>query len=296
MIDACRVEEIHMIADRILDVKNLSFSYPEFDLKNISFPISRGEIVGLIGPNGAGKTTTIRCITGQSLPREGDSTILDCSLRKNPHRYKSMMAYVCEETSIYDSLSPVQFVSIFRPFYPHWDEERYRALSLRFDVDEKKKLSNFSKGMKMKFHLAFALSHQAKVLILDEPTSGLDPFVRSDFLKIITDEAKNGIAVLFSTHITEDVLKAASRVIFISEGEIRFDLPTQEIDRSCFRVKREDYHHVHAYPHKLIARIGSQYYLWLDKPTFTDGLPMDSALFYPVKFDEMMLEVNRGSE
>lgn len=207
-----------------------------------------------------------------------------------------MMAYVCEETSIYDSLTPAQFVSVFRPFYPDWDEGQYRALSSRFDVDEKKKVANFSKGMKMKFHLAFALSHHAKVLILDEPTSGLDPFIRSEFLTLISDEAKDGIAVLFSTHITEDVMKAASRVMYISAGEIRFDLPTREIDRSCFRIGVKDYHLVRPYQHKLVGRTGSQCYVWLDRSAFADHLPRELGLLCPVKFAEMMEDVNRGSE
>lgn len=151
-----------MVEDSLLKVEGVSFKYNEFHLDKVTFSVKPGEIVGFLGKNGAGKTTTIKCLTGQVKPLLGSIKLGEYDLFTTPELYKSSIAYVCEETNIYDSLTPIQFCNIFSVFYPKWNQDKYNKLIADFQLDSKKKLSEFSKGMKMKFHLAFALSMRQK--------------------------------------------------------------------------------------------------------------------------------------
>ena len=123
----------------------------------------------------------------------------------------------------YNDLSMKDMKSIIAPAYSKWSDDDYQSYMRKFGLDPKQKISTLSSGMKLKFALVLALSHQAELLIMDEPTRGLDPFVRSDFLEMIRDYMKNGgKGVLFSTHITSDLDKIADMLIFIDEGTIIF--------------------------------------------------------------------------
>lgn len=111
--------------------------------------------------------------------------------------------------------------SIIAPAYSKWSDADYRLYMEKFELDPKQKISTLSRGMRMKFALVLALSHQAELLIMDEPTSGLDPLVRSQFLEIVMDYMKNGgKGVFFSTHITSDLDKIADMLILIDGGKI----------------------------------------------------------------------------
>ncbi len=248
----------HVIAE------NISYEYSNFKLQNINFEIEKGEIIGFVGKNGSGKTTTIKCITGQLEFKTGSVQIEDVFLKDHPERYKDRVGYVCEDTNIYEELTPIQFSNIFGKFYTKWDNNKYLHLIEIFELDKKKKISQFSKGMKMKFHLAFALSHGADFLVLDEPTSGLDPFIRDEFLNILANESKNNIAILFSTHITEDILKIADKIIFISDGEIKFYLPALKIEESCFRLPKEKVAILSNENYEIIEEFIDEYIIWID--------------------------------
>ena len=111
--------------------------------------------------------------------------------------------------------------SIVAPAYSKWSDADYRLYMEKFELDPKQKISTLSRGMRMKFALVLALSHNAELLIMDEPTSGLDPLVRSQFLEIVMDYMKNGgKGVFFSTHITSDLDKIADMLILIDGGKI----------------------------------------------------------------------------
>lgn len=124
----------------------------------------------------------------------------------------------------YEDLSMEEMKRIIAPAYIHWDENEYRSYMERFDLNPKQKISTLSKGMRMKFSLALALSHQADLLIMDEPTSGLDPLIRNQFLNILLEfMQKEGKSVFFSTHITSDLDKVADMIILINDGQIVFE-------------------------------------------------------------------------
>lgn len=206
---------------KVLNVRNLCKVYPSFQLRDVTFDLEPGAIMGLIGANGAGKSTTIRCITGQTVFEKGDVVLNELNLKKNPKEFKSKIGYVCENIDIYSSVRAKEFYEFVKSFYINWDDIRFKKLIEDFELNLNQRIKTYSKGMRVKLHLAIALSHRAEILIMDEPTSGLDPVIRSQMLQILMEEIKQSqSALLFSTHITEDIQKIATDVCFISDGSI----------------------------------------------------------------------------
>ncbi|MDD2779869.1 MAG: ABC transporter ATP-binding protein, partial [Candidatus Methanomethylophilaceae archaeon] len=171
--------------------------------------------------NSGGKSTTIRCVTGQTPFEQGVITLGGVSLTEDPKRFKQIIGYVGESTDIYDHVRARVLYQFVRQFYHRWDDQRFWQLMTDFDLNVNQKIKQYSKGMRVRLHLAIALSHHADVLIMDEPTTGLDPLVRNQLLEILSDEAhRNGASLLFSTHITEDVQKIATDVCFMADGSL----------------------------------------------------------------------------
>lgn len=209
--------------DNIIEVKNLVKRYPSFSLNHISFSLPEGCVSGLIGANGAGKTTTIRSILNLARKDAGEVKIFGLHADEHEQEIKDRIGIVMDDGYFYNDLSMKDMKSIIAPAYSKWSDDDYQSYMRKFGLDPKQKISTLSSGMKLKFALVLALSHQAELLIMDEPTRGLDPFVRSDFLEIIRAYMKNGgKGVLFSTHITSDLDKIADMLIFIDEGTIIF--------------------------------------------------------------------------
>jgi ABC-2 type transport system ATP-binding protein len=205
----------------LLEIKNLRKNYTAFSLKDISFTLERGFIMGFIGPNGAGKSTTIKLILNLIKKDGGEIKIFGKDNIKNEREVKNKIGFVLDESYYYEDVTLLEMKNIVAPFYKEWDDEVFHRHLKNFNLPAEKKIKELSKGMKMKYSLAIALSHHADLLIMDEPTSGLDPLVRSELLDILTeliqDENKG---VLFSTHITSDLDKVADYVALIRDGEI----------------------------------------------------------------------------
>lgn len=209
--------------DSILEVKELKKSYSNFTLNNITFSLPEGCITGFIGANGAGKTTTIRTILGLTEKTSGDITFFGLPMLGNEKKIKDRLGIVFDDTCFYDEFSLTQMKSIIAPAYSEWNEKTFQTYLERFGLNPKQKISTLSRGMKMKYALAIALSHNAELLIMDEPTGGLDPQTRSDFCSILTEFMNNGgKGVFFSTHITSDLDKIADVLILIDKGRIVF--------------------------------------------------------------------------
>ncbi len=214
----------------ILEIRNLRKTYKGFCLKNISFNLPAGYIMGLIGPNGAGKTTVIKLILNLLRREEGNVRIFGLDNLVSEVDVKSRIGFVHDMPIFYEHLTLRKLKNTVAPFYRSWDDQAFHRLMEEFDLPPGKRFSRLSRGMKMKFALAIALSHRADLLILDEPTSGLDPVFRRELLAklsaFIQDEGKS---VLFSTHITSDLEKIADFVTFIHNGGIVFSSPRDEI-------------------------------------------------------------------
>lgn len=225
----------------ILTVTGLSKRYPAFQLDDVSFRLTEGKITGFIGRNGAGKTTTLKALTGFVHPDAGTVRYFGMDWCGNEPSIKQRIGYVSGGVSFYPNKRLRAITDVTRSFYPDWDEAMYRSCLERFQLDEGKTPAQLSEGMKVKYSLALALSHRAKLLILDEPTSGLDPVSRDELLDVLLALQREGATILFSTHITSDLEKCADDILYIRNGRIqaqdelkrfvagyRFALMTQE--------------------------------------------------------------------
>lgn len=235
-----------------IKVKNLNKKYEGFELKNISFEIPEGSIVGLIGENGAGKTTTIKSILN-IINSEGEIQVLGKDIKQNEKEIKSKLGVVLDDSFLSEYLTPKKINSIMKDFYNTWDKKLFEKYIKIFKLPENKMIKDFSSGMKMKLKIATAISHKPQILILDEPTSGLDPIVRNEILDIFRqfiaeDETRS---ILVSTHITTDLEHISDYIMLIKNGEITLNLPTSEIlenygivkcdEKDFSKISKEDY-------------------------------------------------------
>lgn len=206
-----------------LQIANLNKYYEGFHLKDISFSLPEGYIMGLIGPNGAGKTTIIKSIMNLIMKNSGRIDVFGMDHRDFEVEIKQRIGFVYDSPNYYEHLNLKQIKSIIAPFYKNWDEKMFSDLLHKFDLPLNKKIKRFSRGMVMKGAIAIALSHHADLIIMDEPTSGLDPIFRRELLDLLYELLQNEKkSILFSTHITSDIEKIADYVTFLLNGRIVF--------------------------------------------------------------------------
>lgn len=204
-----------------IEISGLTKKYDGFTLDDVSFNVPKGSIMGFIGQNGAGKTTTIKSLLNIIERDSGTIKMLGMDSVSDELKIKEQISVVFDELPVHDTLNARQLNIVLRDIYREWDENKYRGYLKRFALPEKKKIGQFSKGMKMKLQIAAALSHNAKLLIMDEATTGLDPVVRNEildiFLEYLQDEEHS---ILMSSHITTDLEKIADSITFIDKGKI----------------------------------------------------------------------------
>lgn len=216
--------------ENILEIKNLRKEYKDFTLKDITLNLEKGYIMGFIGPNGAGKTTVIKLIMNLIKRDRGEIKIFGLDNIKDEVMVKDRIGFVYDESYFYEELTIAEMKRIIAPFYKWWDDNVFNKYLKDFDLPPQKKIKDLSKGMKMKFALAVALSHHADLIIMDEPTSGLDPVFRNEVLDILRDLMQDeSKGVLFSTHITTDLDKVADYITFINKGQLVLTGPKDDI-------------------------------------------------------------------
>ena len=205
-----------------IEVRDLSKSYPGFTLSNISFTLPEGCIMGLVGENGAGKSTLIRLIMGAARADSGQALALGADVTAPAFtKTKDDIGVVLDEAHFPTSLNARQLGRIMAATYSRWDQAVYDGYLKRLDLPEKKRVQDFSRGMRMKLALACALSHDAKLLVLDEPTGGLDPMVRDEILDILEDfTRREDRSVLISSHIVSDLEKLCDYIAFLHKGKL----------------------------------------------------------------------------
>ncbi|GMG97441.1 phenol-soluble modulin export ABC transporter ATP-binding protein PmtA [Tepidimicrobium xylanilyticum] len=222
----------------ILEVKELRKEFKNFTLDNISFNLEPGYIMGFIGPNGAGKSTTIKLIMNLIKKDEGEIKIFGKDHIKYEKEVKDRIGFVYDQNYYYEDLTINQMKNIVASFYSKWDDNQFSYYMHQFGLNPKSKIKTLSKGMKMKFSLAIALSHHADLIIMDEPTSGLDPVFRREILDILYDIIQDeNKSIFFSTHITTDLEKIADYITFINNGKIVFSKSKDEVLESYAIVK-----------------------------------------------------------
>ena len=209
-----------MLEENILEVEGLSKKYDTFSLRDVSFSLPKGSIMGLVGENGAGKSTTMKGILGILHPDSGKIRFwgreaADASVMED-------IGVVFDENHFSDILTPLEISKFLRKIYRQWDEPYFLKLLGKFNLPVKKAIKDFSRGMKMKLGLAAALGHRPKLLMLDEPTSGLDPVVRNEILDLFLDFIADGeCSILLSSHITTDLEKVADYIVFLHQGKVK---------------------------------------------------------------------------
>ncbi|MDY2607141.1 MAG: ABC transporter ATP-binding protein [Lachnospiraceae bacterium] len=207
--------------ENAIEINNLVKKYDGFTLGEISFAVPTGSIMGFVGQNGSGKSTTIKSILNIIKNDSGEIKIFGLDHIKYEKEIKEKIAVVFDTLPFHESLNGKQINNIMKNMYMEWSEETFYGYLERFHLPVKKKLGEFSKGMKMKFQIATALSHNASLLIMDEATAGLDPVVRSEmldvFMEFMQDETHS---ILMSSHITSDLERIADKLTFIHNGKI----------------------------------------------------------------------------
>ncbi|MBP5567701.1 MAG: ABC transporter ATP-binding protein [Treponema sp.] len=205
----------------LIEIKGLCKNFDKFKLQNVDITLEEGFIMGFIGRNGAGKSTTLK--TSLNLMNNDGGTVKLCgfSMPQDELEIKNQVGYVFGGVDFYPEAKIGHITNVTKSFYREWNEELYKELCDRFEIDQNKRFKHLSAGMKVKYSLAVAMSHNPKLLILDEPTSGLDPAARDDLVLLFQEFIEDGKhSILFSTHITSDLEKCADYITYIKEGKI----------------------------------------------------------------------------
>lgn len=207
----------------------------DFTIENVNLSIPKGYVTGFIGPNGSGKTTIIQLLMNLLKVDEGDITIYGSSNQN--HEQKQKIGFVYDELFMYQHFNLKKVRSVVAPLYKNWDDALFDKYVDDFDLPLNKPLKKFSKGMKMKASLLFALSHDPEFIIMDEPTAGLDPVFRRELLDLLQDlMVKENRTIFLSTHITTDLDRIADYIVFIHDGEVILQKSMEEIKDEFFTV------------------------------------------------------------
>jgi ABC-2 type transport system ATP-binding protein len=222
----------------VVEMINVTKDFKNFKLDNVSLTLEKGYTMGLVGPNGAGKTTVIKLIMNLLRKGSGSVNVFGLDNQKYEKEIKQRIGFVYDENIYPEHLRLERIGALISGFYKNWDQDRFEKYLDRFDLDPKIKLSKLSRGMKMKFAIAIALSHDAELIIMDEPTSGLDPVFRREVLDLLHGIMEDGErSIIFSSHITSDLDRIADVVTLIDNGRIVLSMPYDEIMRK-YRVMK----------------------------------------------------------
>ncbi|MGM0126092.1 ABC transporter ATP-binding protein [Enterococcus sp. AZ194] len=227
-------------------------------LKDISFDVNNGEMVGLIGLNGAGKSTTIKNVIGLLTPQKGKVTIDELTIKNQPEDYRKKIGYIPETPSLYEELTLKEHIEVTAMAYDIPIEvafERADKLLKTFRLENKLEWfpANFSKGMKQKVMVLCAFLIEPSLYIIDEPFLGLDPLAIHALLELMDEMRREGAAILMSTHILATAEKYCDRFVVLHNGEVRaqgtmaelrqeFQLPDSSLDEIYVALTKEQDH------------------------------------------------------
>ncbi len=284
--------------ENILEVKNLCKKYDNFELKNISFILPKGMIMGLIGENGAGKTTTIKAILDIIKKYKGDIKIFGLDNRKDDKKIKEDIGVVLDDMFFPEILTPNDIDNSMKGIYTNWDSEMFQNYLKKFSLVSNKQIKTFSKGMRKKLEIVTALSHHPKLLILDEPTAGLDPIARSEVIDIFQSFIENDdCSILLSSHITTDLERVADYITFINNGEILLSKTKDELldkygivkctEAEFKKIQRNDYikYIKNKYEYEVLVENKNTFKLKY-KIKVIDKITLDDLMFLMIKGEE----------
>jgi len=214
--------------DPMLQIEGLTKRFGSFAaVDNISFNVSRGEVLGFLGPNGAGKTTAMRMVTGFLTPTSGTAYVGGHDVTLAPIEVKRAIGYLPEGAPLYEDMTPAElldFIANVRGLTGIGKQEAITKAAGRINIEHvmHQSIGTLSKGYKRRVGIAQAILHDPEILILDEPTDGLDPNQKHEVRKLINEMAKEK-AIVISTHLLDEVDTVCSRALVIANGQIVAD-------------------------------------------------------------------------
>ena len=215
----------------ILSVQQVRKSYGTHSiLQDVSLAIPAGQTFALLGRNGAGKTTLIRILLGLIPADSGIVRINGLDPVKSPIAVRTQVGFLAEDQTMYGWMTPLELLAFLAPFYPRWDRALAQSYLKRFEIPEKTRIENLSKGLTVKLGLAAALAHRPAIVILDDPALGLDPISRKEFNRDLVEHLQaTGSTVLYSSHLLDEVEAVADGVAILDQGRIVRTGTTEEL-------------------------------------------------------------------
>lgn len=278
--------------ENALEISGLCKQYKGFALKDVSFILPSGCVMGLVGENGAGKTTTLKAILNLIHRDAGTILVLGQDNIREERTVKERIGVVLEDGCFLNTMNAHQVDVLMGKAYQHWHSEQFFGYLKRFGIDASKKIKDYSKGMRMKVNIAAAMSHDAELLIMDEPTSGLDPVVRDEVLDLFYDFMQDeGHSILLSSHITSDLDKIADYITFIHGGNVVLSEP-RDVLLDTYGVLRCTAEQLSALDPAAVRgkRVGA---FGCEALVRRDGVPQGWPV-EPVNIEQVMLFLTRG--
>ncbi|MBL9185416.1 MAG: ATP-binding cassette domain-containing protein [Verrucomicrobiaceae bacterium] len=212
----------------MIQVKNLRKEFgSKVAVEDVSFKVEKGEVLGFLGPNGAGKSTTMRMVTGYFRPTSGSVSLGGIDMLEEPEKAKQILGYLPENAPLYSDMTVASFLGFCAEMRGIYGAAKSKAIDRVLDLCFLDKVRNqsvdtLSKGYRHRTCFAQSIIHDPEVLILDEPTDGLDPNQKHEVRGMIKRMGQNK-AIIFSTHILEEVDAACSRAMIIDRGKVVAD-------------------------------------------------------------------------
>lgn len=281
-----------------LILKNVNKKYEKsnFAIKDISFSIPEGSIVGFIGENGAGKSTTMNCILNVIRRDSGTIEIFGREMTDEDIDIRENIGVVYDSNNFPEYLTAKQLADILGRIYSKWDDFCFEQFLRRFGLPESQKIKSYSRGMSMKLAIAVALSHDSKLLILDEATSGLDPIMRDEILDVLLEFVKQeNHSILLSSHITSDLEKIADYIVFIHNGKIILNKTKDELiyEYGVIRCSENDFYNI--LPEDILSSMKKDYQIdVLIKNKKLMEKKYKNLIIDSVSLDEIMLLLAKG--
>lgn len=220
-----------------LEIKNLSMGYKNKVLDDLNLELEKGQIVGLVGPNGVGKSTLLRILAGLEMTYKGNILIDGENIT---YKTAEILSYQPDKFALSEKLSVKEVVKTYKLFFKDFDEDKFYKIFNEFNLPQKAKVKEMSKGMREKMQIALSLSRKAEIFLLDEPISGVDPSARKAIIQTILNNFEEDNLIIVSTHLINQIEPLLDRVLFLSDGKIMINKTVDEI-RSEENMSIEDY-------------------------------------------------------
>jgi ABC-2 type transport system ATP-binding protein len=206
-------------------------------LRDLSFNVMPGDVIGVLGKNGAGKTTLLELMLGFTPPTSGDIRVFGHASRQLPGAIKRRVGFVPQQDELLDALLVGDQLNLVASFYPHWDQKLVEQLCAAWNINIGARVKTMSVGERQKLSILLAFGQRPDLLVLDEPVASLDPLARRQFLEQLVELSTDASrAVVFSSHIVSDIERLANRIWILKEGQLYWHGELDALKESIVRL------------------------------------------------------------